>query len=128
MDNQINTDLLHALQGIQDELKRMNQTLSSIAQKRPTEASAPATSYRSESSRPYGAAGRVGGGRSSGPTARTGRFAKDGEPSKEGSAESAGNRFPKKKGSTRSSAGPARPKGKLPPKKGNGYPKKNNKI
>ena len=123
MDNSLNTELIEALQGIHAELKRMNQNLATIATKPAVSAGpAAAPAGRTYSSGPRSSSspsrGRAPG---AGSYSRAPRFAEDGEtaaPSYGGSSTSAGTRFGKKK--------PAAPgvKGKLPAKKGNGYPKK----
>jgi len=126
MENQINPELLEALQGIHDELKRMNQNLAKMATKSSEASAAPARP--SAPGRPYGAPSGPRSYSASGPRGSKPPYSRPSRPAQddeEGGSESMGSRFPKKKpGSTRSAAGPARPKGKLPPKKGNGYPKK----
>jgi hypothetical protein len=128
MENSLNHELVEALQGIHDEMKRMNQTLAKMSTKSADQPATPARSTAGPGRPSYGASSGSRSYTSSAPRggkapySRASRPAEDGE---EGSSESFGNRFPKKKpGSTRSAAGPGRPKGKLPPKKGNGYPKK----
>lgn len=98
-DKKLIADLLKAFTGIQTELQQMNKTLSIIA-----------------------AQGKQTGTESAGrPMARGPRstgFNRSEAPGKrpeEGLEQ--GFAFPKKKS-------PSRPKGKLPPKKGGGYPKK----
>jgi hypothetical protein len=127
MENHLNSELLEVLQGIQEELKRMNQTLAKMSTKSADQPAAARTSAgpgrpsygASSGSRSYTSSAPRGG---KAPYSRASRPAEDSE---EGGSESFGSRFPKKKpGSTRSAAGPGRPKGKLPPKKGNGYPKR----
>lgn len=106
------SELVQALNNIHMELKRMNLSLSLIAGKQ--QASEPQGRPPGISSgrvgRPAGAAGRVT--RSSYDRSPS-RSAGPGAPSTDG-----GSRFPRK-----SSSAP-RPKGKPPVKKGDGYPKK----
>ena len=114
MDNTTSKELIEALQGIQAELKRMNQSLAKLSP-----ASQP-------SFNPAGRSNAVSARPSSAPPRGKGNY---GRPSKGPDfngedSEPAASRFPRKKGSTRSSAGPSRPPGKSSPKKGGGYPKK----
>jgi hypothetical protein len=139
MDNQNNSELVQALQGIHAELQRMNQTLANIAAKPAPRSAAPEGQGFSPSPRPYSSSaprqyaspsrgGRPTGGSGSysrtprpsadgaAPYSRPARATSDGDAG--GSSAEQGARYAAKKKS------PIRPKGKLPAKKGSGYPKK----
>jgi hypothetical protein len=132
MDNQVNSELIQALQGIHAELQRMNQNLANIAAKPAARPAAPsagpgaapsARPYASSGPRQYASPSRGRTGTTTGGSYnRTPRpAAADGDAATTygGSSTSEGPRYAKKK-----SAAAPRPKGKLPSKKGSGYPKK----
>ena len=114
-DDSMNQALLEALEGIQAELARINKTLSSLSAQK----SKPASDGEYSAPR-----GRVGGyrsdRRSEGPASGgVGAEPRTFRPSRPATGAGPARKGPKVR------SGPA-PKKPLPPKKGNGYPKKPN--
>ena len=115
MDQMQIASIVEALNDITEELQQLNKSLTALAAK----STAPAAPPMRPSAPPRERRDYPGGGSS---TLRTPR--ESGYKAREmGGGRATGEGFPKKK----SSAGPknrAGLKGKLPPKKGGGYPKK----
>lgn len=98
-DMTLTAELLQALEKIQLELKQMNSTLSLLAKNRQTSGET--------ASRPV-----------------TGKSPRTGKPFRSEKSESDLDKAPGFRGGFSARKSPARPKGKLPAKKGGGYPKK----
>jgi hypothetical protein len=126
-DNKLTSDLLKAIHGLQDELHKINQTLATIAAGQshagPASRPAPNSDYAPRrTAAPSRPDSRRPAPKRPGP--KTGMFNRSDltpPPSADGEG---GSRFPKKKSVGSFTRGKSKPAGKLPPKKGDGYPKK----
>ena len=115
-ENSVVEELAKALSGIQAELQQMNKTLSILAAQSKLSTGEPDRRPPQSFGRSTPSAGRFSARGPKNP-GYTGYKRPDAGDDYESPEREPGSRFSKPKG-------PGRPKGKLPPKKGGGYPKK----